>query len=1057
MENDLEELLQQGCGSTPRARERLNQLETRKEKRNFTGRMIETHVFKLRTNHFRGLNVSSRMGMKRGGGRRFRHAISFPAELMKGTRARGVEQELVCIYIHSPCIFQDAHNSSVLNNDVVGAFLQSQHVAGLSRPVKIQFWHDMVLRLRDNTTRIHVHLLTALLLLNCSFLLSTLMATSTMGLCQVTSALLHASLLCALAWMAAEAFHLLLLLVKVYNIYIQHYLLKLCFFSWGLPMLAVAAVFVFKRDTYGYHTISTSEGYRNATICWLTSPPAHYATVCYAGLILLFNTLVLGRVGMILRRIRQQNGQARKDWATVLGLTCLLGTTWGLGFFSFGVFLVPQLYLFTILNSLQGVGASSHRAEDFRFCGDRNQTQNSSVVYEHGPATISIKNTAQALIIKRPFLPNETNSYYTYSLPPALGRYRFCVYWFKANRTLRLAYGKQSFILGGDPSSSITRGKEHQKTERTSTSIFNVSYISKGGKNTSLESASEYFFPCGGNYFNEMKGSFHPQLILAMSKALVVVSQYMVQHNDVKTQLKASPESMPICEEDVEEQLTTLDSLLAQPLALAAGATEQQMLRRKLGELEKTLAKVELEGQNQTFGKATVHVTVLRVQPTQAPQHLAFASQREEGREVHGFTVDLPSSLFMVAKEREDVVEHRVLLMDINSQTMFQDENSSRVLGDKVVGISLVDTVVANLSHPVVLTLFHNLLPRNVTPLCVFWQEDTTGSTGSWDSYGCTTVTGSSQTDCRCNHLTYFAVLMVSSPEITYIHRDYLSIITYIGCLISALASICTIFFLYFRSKQRDQITSMHIHMNLLGAIFLLDVSFLISEHLASSSSEAFCRAGGLFLHFSLLSCLTWMGIEGYNLYRLVIEVFNAYHDHFLLKLCLVGWGLPFFCVTLIFLASWTNYGPFSIPIYESVGGKSTNATICWITSPLIHNVVNLGFFSLVFLFNSVMLGAMVREILRQNKKGHKLKHVLALFGLSILLGIPWALVFFSFTSGVFRLVSLYIFTIINSLQGFLIFLWYWTMVLQARKSPDSQSSSDSVKLQPNSSQSHLG
>ncbi|XP_072728477.1 adhesion G-protein coupled receptor G1 isoform X2 [Ciconia boyciana] len=636
-----------------------------------------------------------------------------------------------------------------------------------------------------------------------------------------------------------------------------------------------------------------------------------------------------------------------------------------------------KVLLLLLLSPLQGVGASGCQEEDFRFCGDRNQTQNSSIIYEHGPATISIENTDQALIIKRPFLPNRRNSYYKYSLPPALGRYRFCVYWFKANGTLRLAYGKQIFLLGGDPFSSITQGKESQKTKRTSTSIFNVSYISKGGKNTSLDSASEYFFP-------------------------------------------ASPESMPIWERDVEEQLTALDSLIAQPLALAAGVTEQQMLRRKLGELEKMLAKVELEGQNQTFGKATVHATVLRVQPTQSPRHLAFASQREEGGEVHGFAVDLPSSLFVTAKEREEVVEHRVLLMDINSQTMFQDENSSHVLGDKVIGISLVDTVVANLSDPLVLTFFHDQLPRNVTTLCVFWQEDTTASSGSWDSYGCTTVTRGSQTDCRCNHLTYFAVLMVSSPEIAHMHRDYLNIITYIGCLSSALASICTIFFLYF------------------------------------SSSEAVCRAGGLFLHFSLLSCLTWMGIEGYNLYRLVIEVFNAYHDHFLLKLCLVGWGLPFFCVTLIFLASWTNYGPFSIPIYESVGGKSTNATLCWITSTLIHNIVNLGLFSLVFLFNSVMLGAMVREILRQNKKGHKLKHVLALFGLSILLGIPWALVFFSFSSGVFRLISLYIFTIINSLQGFLIFLWYWTMVLQARKAHDSQSSSDSVKLQPNSSQSHL-
>lgn len=233
-----------------------------------------------------------------------------------------------------------------------------------------------------------------------------------------------------------------------------------------------------------------------------------------------------------------------------------------------------------------------------------------------------------------------------------------------------------------------------------------------------------------------------------------------------------------------------------------------------LRELEKMLAKVELEGQNQTFGNATVHATVLRVQPSQAPQHLAFASQREvgpeqpalmvlthqhhptsllmslslqEGREVHGFTVDLPSSLFVMAKGREEVVEHRVLLININSQTMFQvspcmwhgggsplcwglwwyraarmpprpgcqcslrgnaakmswklvdlllgdshllhpqqlslpmlpppplllqqDEKSSHVLGDKVVGISLVDTVVANLSDPVVITFFHNQLP----------------------------------------------------------------------------------------------------------------------------------------------------------------------------------------------------------------------------------------------------------------------------------------------------------------------------------------------------------
>lgn len=42
----------------------------------------------------------------------------------------------------------------------------------------------------------------------------------------------------------------------------------------------------------------------------------------------------------------------------------------------------------------------------------------------------------------------------------------------------------------------------------------------------------------------------------------------------------------------------------------------------------------------------------------------------QESREVQGFSVDLPSSLFVTAKK--EVAEHRVLLVDINSQAMFQ-------------------------------------------------------------------------------------------------------------------------------------------------------------------------------------------------------------------------------------------------------------------------------------------------------------------------------------------------------------------------------------------------
>lgn len=47
--------------------------------------------------------------------------------------------------LQAPQLLQDARNSTVLSNSVLGAFLQSGRVAGLSHPVEIQFWHNMVL------------------------------------------------------------------------------------------------------------------------------------------------------------------------------------------------------------------------------------------------------------------------------------------------------------------------------------------------------------------------------------------------------------------------------------------------------------------------------------------------------------------------------------------------------------------------------------------------------------------------------------------------------------------------------------------------------------------------------------------------------------------------------------------------------------------------------------------------------------------------------------------------------------------------------------------------
>lgn len=60
----------------------------------------------------------------------------------------------------------------------------------------------------------------------------------------------------------------------------------------------------------------------------------------------------------------------------------------------------------------------------------------------------------------------------------------------------------------------------------------------------------------------------------------------------------------------------------------------------------------------------------------------------------------------------------------------------------------------------------------------------------------------------------------------------------------------------------------------------------------------------------------------------------------------------------------------------------------------------------------------MVVQILRLRPHSQKWPHVLTLLGLSLVLGLPWALVFFSFASGTFQLVIIYLFSIMTSFQG---------------------------------------
>ncbi|XP_037671519.1 adhesion G-protein coupled receptor G1 [Choloepus didactylus] len=670
--------------------------------------------------------------------------------------------------------------------------------------------------------------------------------------------------------------------------------------------------------------------------------------------------------------------------------------------------LQPVLLRLGLLLLVQGAYGGTPR-EDFRFCGQRNQTHTRSRLhYEQTTQLhISIQNSEEALRVHAPF-PGAPDA--SQIFPDRRGLYHFCLYWNHHTGKLHLRYGKRDFLLSKQASGLLCflhqKESSAQGPPLLSTSVR--SWWSP--QNTSLPSAPGFTF------------SFHkpPQ---------------KASHNG----------SVDMCE--LKRDLQLLSQLLKHPRK-SSRRPSSAPTGQHLQSLESKLSSVRFMGDTVSFEEDGVNATVWKLQPSAGFQDLHIHSrQEEEQSEVLEYSVLLPRVLFQRAKGRRGEAEKRLLLVDFSSQALFQDKNSSQVLGEKVLGIVVQNTKVTNLTEPVVLTFQHQPQPKNVTLQCVFWVEGPTlSSPGSWSDAGCDTIRQETQTSCLCNHLTYFAVLMVSSVEVDAVHKHYLTLLSYVGCVVSAVACILTIAaYLCSRRKLRDY--TIKVHMNLLLAVFLLDVSFLLSEPVALAGSEAGCRASAILLHFSLLACLSWMGLEGYNLYRLVVEVFGTYVPGYLLKLSLVGWGFPIFLVTLVALVDVNNYGPIVLAVHKTPE-SIIYPSMCWIRDSLVSHVTNLGLFGLVFLFNTAMLCTMVGQILRLRPHTPKWPHVLTLLGLSLVLGLPWALVFFSFASGTFQLVVLYLFSIITSFQGFLIFLWYWSMRLQARGGPSAlKNSSDSAKL----------
>ncbi|XP_061593377.1 adhesion G-protein coupled receptor G6-like isoform X2 [Cololabis saira] len=342
--------------------------------------------------------------------------------------------------------------------------------------------------------------------------------------------------------------------------------------------------------------------------------------------------------------------------------------------------------------------------------------------------------------------------------------------------------------------------------------------------------------------------------------------------------------------------------------------------------------------------------------------------------------------------------------------------------------------------------------------LCHYLNED--GTYLDWRTDGCETLNDTDKIICNCNHTTPFAVLLARDP-IAQVHWNILSILSNIGCGLSAFFSALSIvIYLFSRKHKFDH--SISIHVSLSGALLLLNVTFLLTNWEASVETEWVCVFLAASMHYSLMCSFTWMALEALHLYFLMIKVFNTDYQHYMLKLSVAGWGIPGVIVvtTLAVKDVKQFYGVVELSLSDT---DQTNA-ICWITDDVYFYSLNVVYFAIIFLFNSGILVVVasriwkMRQITNYKPKSSvktkenppprsrvSCKTSITLMSLTCLLGTTWGLAFLG--SGYVNYPILYLFCILNSLQGFFIFLWICLSTKKQREREMEEKLSTPVRI----------
>ncbi|XP_063084796.1 putative adhesion G protein-coupled receptor E4P [Cavia porcellus] len=363
---------------------------------------------------------------------------------------------------------------------------------------------------------------------------------------------------------------------------------------------------------------------------------------------------------------------------------------------------------------------------------------------------------------------------------------------------------------------------------------------------------------------------------------------------------------------------------------------------------------------------------------------------------------------------------------DILDASFFNDPRGRRAvrLNSRVVSgtVGLRDKL--SLAAPVSLTFQHTQTgAENRQYFCVYWEGSEEG--GSWSTDGCHPLGGNdSYTLCECHHLSTFAVLMALRPK----DDPVLSVVTQVGLSLSVLCLLLAALTFLLCRPIRNTSTTLHLHL----AVCLLLAHLLFLSGIQRTEPKTLCSIIAGLLHFLYLATFSWSLLEGLHLFLTVrnLRVANYTSAHRLKKRFMypLGYGLPAAVVTVCAAAGHQHYG---------------TSTHCWLTVDRGFIWSFLGPVAAIILINFVfyfqILWVLRSKLSSLNKEVSTIQDTRVMTFKAIaqffVLGCSWGLGFFlaGGAGETVESVVAYLFTIVNVLQGVLLFVVHCLLNRQVR------------------------